>query len=67
MKTTVDLRDDVYYCITTQFGSRNLSKKINELLVMELFGKNKESMFGADPWLRKVSWKDVRDESDRHF
>ncbi|MEK6923870.1 MAG: hypothetical protein AABW54_01360 [Candidatus Micrarchaeota archaeon] len=67
MKTTVDLRDDVYYYIVSQFGNRNISKTINALLVGELFGKRDKSMFGAAKWLRNASWKDVRDESDRHF
>lgn len=66
MKTTVDLRDDVYQFISVQFGKRNISKKINEVLVEHIFGKKKQkSFFGQDKWLQKVDLKDLRDESDR--
>lgn len=65
LKTTVDLRNDVYYYITTKFGKRMLSKKINELLVRDLIAENKKkSMFGSDKWLQKVDLSDLRDESD---
>ena len=68
MKTTIDLRDDVYYRILSQFGNRNLSKAINGFLVKDLFGaKNQRSMYGAAKWLQKASWDDVRDEHDRDF
>ncbi len=67
MKTTVDLRDDIYAYITTQFGKRSLSKTINELLAANLFGKKEKSMFGSAKWLQKVSWNDVREERDHDF
>jgi len=67
VKTTVDLRDDIYAHIISQFGKRSLSKTINELLAANLFGKKEKSMFGADKWLAKTSWKDVREERDHDF
>ncbi len=68
MKTTVDLRDDIYYYITTQFGKRSISKTINELLANTLFAQRKsQSMFGNDKWLAKTSLGDLRDEHDHDY
>lgn len=67
VKTTVILRDDVYERIVSEFGKRNISQAINEVLVKHLFGKKQKSMFGADKWLQKADLSDLRDKSDREF
>lgn len=67
VKTTVILRDDVYARIVSEFGKRNISKAINDVLVKHLFGKRQKDMFGSAKWLAKVDWSDVRDKSDREF
>lgn len=68
MKTTITLRDDVYQYLTLNFGKRELSSTVNQLLAEKIFGKLEcKSMFGADKWLRGVDWSDVRDESDHDY
>jgi len=65
MKTTVDLREDVYYYITTQFGKRSLSKTINEILAKTFFAPGgQKDMFGSCKWLQKADLSDLRDERD---
>lgn len=67
VKTTVILRDDVYGRIVSEFGKRNISQTINEILVKHLFGKKQKSMFGSCKWLQKADLSDLRDEHDHEF
>lgn len=66
MRTTVELNDAIYKKIVDEYGKRNISKTINELLFRYFFRKKKD-IFGIDPWLKKVSLKDLRDEYDRNI
>ncbi len=65
MKTTVVLRDDVYQMLIMNFGKRNISNTINEVLVKYLMKKDEKDLFGADKWLIKTGWKDLRNKHDR--
>ncbi|PJB22266.1 MAG: hypothetical protein CO114_00995 [Euryarchaeota archaeon CG_4_9_14_3_um_filter_38_12] len=67
MRTTVELNDAVYKRIVNEYGKRNISKTINELLFGYFFRKKKKDMFGIDPWLKKVGMKDLRDEYERNI
>ncbi len=58
-KTTITLRDDVYQTLKEEAGARNISNKINQILI-EYFSKN-ESMFGT---MKKTSLADIRDHKD---
>lgn len=59
-KTTVVLREDVYEVLKKKYGSRGLSKAINEILAEALL--KGDSMFGT---MKKTSLKDLRDHRDR--
>ena len=62
------LREDIYDALVRMFGKRNISKGINDYLLEHIFKeKKRKSMRGADPWLKRVGWKDVRDHSDHNF
>ncbi len=65
MRTTVEINDAIYKKIVKTYGKRNISKTINEILRTYLFKQKKQSMYGADPWLKKAVTNDLRDEYDR--
>lgn len=65
MRTTIEIRDDMYYRIIQEFGKRNISVTINEILSRH-FKKKRKNMFGIDPWLKKIKMDDLRDEDDRN-
>ena len=64
MRTTIELRDDIYNLIIRENGKRQISVTINEIL-SKYFSQRRKDMFGADPWLKKVDLSDLRDEHDR--
>jgi predicted CopG family antitoxin len=64
MRTTIEIRDDLYYKITREYGKRKISDTINEILT-KFFSESRKDMFGADPWLKTVDLSDLRDEHDR--
>ena len=55
----------MYHRIIQEFGKRNISVTINEILLKH-FNRKRKSMFGADPWLTKTKMDDLRDEDDRN-
>lgn len=59
-KTTVTLREDVYEILKEKYGSRGISRAINEILAEVLL--KGESMFGT---MKKTSLEDLRDHRDR--
>jgi len=63
MRTTVEIQDNLYERIVHEAGKRRISETINRILAAHY--RKKKSMFGADPWLRKVNLDDLRDEDDR--
>jgi hypothetical protein len=65
MRTTVELQDHIYERIVRQAGKRRISETINAILAAHY--RKRKSMFGADPWLRKVRRDDLRDEHDRNI
>ena len=66
MRTTIELRDDIYNLIIREHGKRKISVTINEIL-SKYFSQRRKDMFGADPWLKKADLSDLRDEHDREF
>jgi len=67
MKTTVLIDDDVYRALVreamAQYGSaKNISAVMNSLLKKTLLPSKPKSMFGT---MKRVSLKDLRDETDR--
>ena len=66
MRTTIEIRDDIYQRIVREHGKRRISVTINEILSKHFLKKQKD-MFGADPWLKRVDLSDLRDEHDRDF
>ncbi|MCK4757667.1 MAG: hypothetical protein KAS67_04370 [Thermoplasmata archaeon] len=64
MRTTIEIRDDIYQKIVREYGKRKISITINEILAYHFLKKRKD-MFGADPWLLKADMSDLRDEGDR--
>ena len=65
MRTTIEIRDDIYQKIIREYGKRKISLAINEILAHH-FSKKRKDMFGADPWLMKTDMSDLRDEHDRN-
>lgn len=61
VRTTIKLREDVYQTLKKEAGAKNISQKINEILVKLLF-KEKKSLFGT---MQKVDLSDLRDHEDR--
>lgn len=61
VRTTIKLREDVYQTLKKEAGSKNISQKINEILIKILF-KEKKSLFGTMP---KTDLSDLRDHEDR--
>ena len=61
VRTTIKLREDVYQTLKKEAGVKNISEKINEILIKMLF-KDKKSLFGTMP---KTDLSDLRDHEDR--
>ena len=61
VRTTIKLREDVYQTLKKEAGVKNISEKINEILIKMLF-KDKKSLFGTMP---KTDLSDLRDHVDR--
>ena len=61
VKTTINLREDVYQALKKVAGKKNMSEKINEILYNALV-KEKKSMLGT---MKKSDLSDLRDHEDR--
>ncbi len=61
VRTTIKLREDVYQTLKKEAGAKNISQKLNEILVKLLF-KEKKSLFGT---MQKTDLSDLRDHEDR--
>ncbi|ATZ61199.2 MAG: hypothetical protein BME93_03605 [Methanosarcinales archaeon Met12] len=61
VRTTIQLREDVYQMLKKDAGSRRMSEKINKILTEALF-KKKKTLFGTMP---KIGIGDLRDHKDR--
>lgn len=61
VRTTIKLREDVYQTLKKEAGAKNISQKINEILIKLLF-KEKKSLFGTMP---ETDLTDLRDHEDR--
>ena len=61
VRTTIKLREDVYQTLKKEAGAKNLSEKINELLMKVLY-KEKKTLFGTMP---ETDLSDLRDHKDR--
>ncbi len=61
VRTTIKLREDVYQTLKKEAGAKNISQKINDILIKMLF-KEKKSLFGTMP---KTDLSDLRDHEDR--
>ena len=66
MRTTIEIRDDLYYKIVKNHGKRKISVTINEILLKH-FSRKRKDMFGADSWLKDTDLSDLRDEHDRNI
>jgi predicted CopG family antitoxin len=66
MRTTIEIREDIYQKIIKEYGKRKISITINEIL-SKFFSKKQKDMFGVDPWLKQTNLNDLRDEHDRNF
>ena len=61
VRTTIKLREDVYQTLKKEAGAKNISEKINQILIKTLF-KEKKSLFGTMP---RIDLSDLRDHEDR--
>lgn len=61
VRTTIQLREDVYQMLKKDAGSRRMSERINKILTEALFTK-KTTLFGTMP---KTEIGDLRDHKDR--
>ena len=61
VRTTIKLREDVYQTLKKEAGAKNMSEKINELLMKMLY-KEKKTLFGTMP---ETDLSDLRDHKDR--
>ena len=61
VRTTIKLREDVYQTLKKEAGVKNISEKINEILIKMLF-KEKKSLFGT---MQKTDLSDLKDNEDR--
>jgi predicted CopG family antitoxin len=61
IRTTIKLREDVYQTLKKEAGVKNISEKINEILIKMLF-KEQKSLFGT---MQKTDLSDLRDHEDR--
>ena len=60
-RMTIKLREDVYQTLKKEKSAKNLSEKINEILMKMLY-KDKKSLFGTMP---ETDLSDLRDHKDR--
>jgi len=60
VRTTIKLREDVYQTLK-EAGAKNISEKINEILIETLF-KEKKSLFRT---MQKTDLSNLRDHEDR--
>ncbi len=60
VRTTIKLRDDVYQTLK-ESGAKNISEKINEILIKMLF-KEKKSLFRT---MERTDLSDLWDHGDR--
>ncbi|RLI77577.1 hypothetical protein DRP05_09745 [Archaeoglobales archaeon] len=61
VKTTINLREDVYQALKKVAGKKKMSEKINEILYNALV-KEKKSLFGT---MKPTDLSDLRDHEDR--
>ena len=61
VKTTINLREDVYQALKKVAGKKKMSEKINEILYDALI-KEKKSLFGT---MKPADLSDLRDHEDR--
>jgi len=61
VRTTIKLREDVYQTLKKEAGAKNMSEKINEILMKMLY-KEKKTLFGTMP---ETDLSDLRDHKDR--
>ncbi len=61
VRITIKLREDVYQTLKKEAGAKDISEKINEILIKMLF-KEKKSLFETMP---KTDLSDLRDHEDR--
>lgn len=61
VRTTVNIREDLYQRLKKESGPRGISENLNKILE-EGLAKKKKSLFGTMP---KVTTKDLRDHKDR--
>ena len=61
VRTTIKLREDVYQTLKKEAGAKNMSEKINEILMKMLY-KEKKTLFGTMP---ETNLSDLRDHKDR--
>lgn len=61
VRTTIKLREDVYQILKKEAGAKNISEKINEILIKMLF-KEKKTLFGT---MSQTDLSDLRDHEDR--
>lgn len=64
-KTTIMIREDIKQAIEKEFGKRELSRVINEMLFEKFIEKKSKEMFGVDKWLTQKKIKEVREHHDR--
>jgi len=67
LRTTVELNDSIYNKIINEYGKRNISNTINDILFRYFSKKKHKDMFGIDPWLKKTGTANLRDEYDRNI
>ena len=60
MRTTIQLREDIYQKLVKAVGKRKLSQYINEILLEALL--KPKSLFGTMP---KTDVSDIREHKDR--
>ncbi len=65
MRTTIKINDAIYKKIIKTYGKRNISNTINEILLKYFTKEKKQSLYGADLWLKKTGTTNLRDEYDR--
>lgn len=61
VRTTIKLREDIYQTLKKEAGAKNISEKINEILIKMLF-KEKKSLFGTMP---ETDLSDLRNHENR--
>ena len=61
VRTTIKLREDVYQTLKKEAGVKNISEKINEILIKMLFNE-KKSLFRT---MKRTGLSDLRYHEDR--